>query len=87
LPVRTGIWTLVLRAASHGELGDQDQARLALDRAKAINPGFLRDPQAAMSIHHFPQDVIDHLIEGLIKAGWAAPPPPADLATQQRAPG
>jgi hypothetical protein len=40
-----------------------------------------------MQRHNTPEDLIDKIIDGLIKAGWAAPPPPADLATRQRSPG
>jgi TolB-like protein len=64
-----GLWTLVLRAATYGERRNQDEARRALHRAKALQPGFLQDPRAAMSIHHFPEDLTDKLIDGLRKAG------------------
>ena len=77
----------VLLAAIHGQLGNKDEARRALDRARALNPLFLADPRAAMRRHNTPEDLIDQLIEGLIKAGWAAPPSPADLASPRRRPG
>ena len=77
----------VLLAAVHGQIGNKDEARRALDRAKAINPLFLADPRAAMRRHNTPEDLIDQLIDGLIKAGWAAPPSPADGASRRPASG
>jgi TolB-like protein len=67
-----GFWTLVLLAAIRGKRGNQDEARIALERAKALNPDFLRDPWDGMRIHHFPEDLIDQLIDGLRKAGLDA---------------
>ena len=77
----------VLLAAIQGQLGNKNEARRALDRAMALNPLFLADPRAAMRRHNTPEDVIDKIIDGLIKAGWSAPASPADLATRQRSPG
>jgi TolB-like protein len=59
----------VLVAAIHGELGNKDEARRALDRANAINPLFLEDPWTAMRRHNTPEDLIDELMDGLRKAG------------------
>jgi hypothetical protein len=70
----------VLVAAIYGELRNKDEARRALDRAMALNPIFLAGPRAAMRRHNTPEGLIDQLIDGLIKAGWVAPPPPADIA-------
>jgi tetratricopeptide (TPR) repeat protein len=67
-----GFWTLVLLAAIHGERDNQAEARVALERAKALNPNFLRDPWGGMRIHHFPEDLIEELIDGLRKAGLGA---------------
>ena len=53
----------------------------------AINPLFLADPRTAMRRHNTPEDVIDKIIDGLIKAGWSAPASPGDLAAPGRAPG
>jgi TolB-like protein len=77
----------VFLAALHGELGNKDEARRQLDRAMAINPLFLADPGAAMRRHNTPEDLINQIIDGLIKAGWAAPASPADLTPPGRAPG
>ena len=77
----------VLLAAIQGQLGNQDGARRALDRAMALNPLFLADPRTAMRRHNTPEDVIDKIIDGLIKAGWSAPASPGDLAAPGRTPG
>ena len=66
----------VLVAAIHGQLGNKDEAQRALDRAMAINPIFLKDPRAAMKRHNTPEDLIDHLIDGLRKAGLVIEPAP-----------
>ncbi len=63
----------VLVAAIYGELGNKDEARRALDRARAINPIFLQDPRAAMRRHNTPEDLIDQVIDGLNKAGLRLP--------------
>ncbi len=74
-------------AAIQGELGNQGEARRALRRAMALNPLFLKDPRAAMRRHNAPEDLIDKVIDGLIKAGWVAPPSPAQIALPQRPTG
>lgn len=63
------VWGPMTLAAIQGQLGNQDEARRALDRAKDLNPGFFRDPRAAMGVHNLPEDLIDQLIDGLRKAG------------------
>lgn len=63
------VWGPMTLAAVQGQLGNQDEARHALDRAKDLNPGFLRDPRSAMKVHNLPEDLIDQLIDGLHKAG------------------
>lgn len=66
----------VLVTAIHGELGNKHEAQRALDRARAMNPIFLKDPRAAMRRHNTPEDLIDHLIDGLRKARLAIEPAP-----------
>jgi TolB-like protein len=58
-----------LLAAIHGQLGNKEEAQRELDRAMAINPLFLQDPRTAMRRHNTPEDLIDQVIDGLIKAG------------------
>jgi TolB-like protein len=63
----------VLVAAIYGELGNKDEAQHALDRAMALNPIFLADPRAAMRRHNTPEDLIEKIVDGLIKAGLEIP--------------
>jgi tetratricopeptide (TPR) repeat protein len=63
-----------LLAAIHGELGNQEEAQRELDRAMAINPLFLQDPRVAMRRHNTPEDLIDQVVDGLVKAGLDASP-------------
>ena len=59
----------VVLAAIHGQLGNEGDAQRALDRAMTLNPGYLENPRAAWSRTNVPDDLIDHLIDGLTKAG------------------
>lgn len=63
------VWIPVILAAIHGQLGNPDQAQSALDRANALDPSVLRNPRDAMRLRNIPEDLIDHLIDGLLKAG------------------
>lgn len=67
------IWALVLSAAIHAQLDSREEARRALERAEALNPRLLQDPRGAMRTHHFPEDVINQLVDGLRKAGLEVP--------------
>jgi tetratricopeptide (TPR) repeat protein len=58
-----------LLAAIHGQLGNRTEAQRELERARAINPIFLRDPRTAMRRHNTPEDLIEQVVAGLIKAG------------------
>lgn len=65
-------WAQVLLAAIHGQLGNRDAARRVLDRANALNADVVRNPRAALRMHNVPEDVVDHLVDGLVKAGLRA---------------
>ena len=56
-------------AVIYGQLGRQDEARRALDQAIALDPQGMADPRAALRVHNVPEDLIDQLMAGLIKAG------------------
>jgi tetratricopeptide (TPR) repeat protein len=64
----------VILAAIHGQLGHQDEAQRALDRARALNPTFLKDPRVGWRRSNIPEDLIDQLLDGLTKAGFGAFP-------------
>ena len=67
----------LLLAAIHGQLGNEDEARRALDRAKDHQPTLLRTRGPPLSVHNTPEDLIDQVIDGLLKAGLN-PAPPVD---------
>ena len=61
-------------AAIHGQLGDKDAARRALDRAVALSPSFVKDPRTALSRSNVPDALVNQLVDGLVKAGLDTPP-------------
>jgi TolB-like protein len=63
------VWGSMVLAAAEGQLGNQEEARRALERATALSPDVLREPRAAMSVHNIPPSLIDQLMDGLTKAG------------------
>jgi TolB-like protein len=63
------VWGSLVLAAAQGQLGDQDDARRALERAAALSPDVLQNPRVAMSVHNMPQSLIDQMMDGLTKAG------------------
>jgi adenylate cyclase len=56
-------------AAIQGQLGNEDDARRALDRAVALAPGFVKNPREALGRSNVPEEFIDQLLEGLAKVG------------------
>jgi adenylate cyclase len=73
---QTEIFTAaVVLAAIHGQLGKKDEARRALDRAKALDANAVQDIGAWLRrAYNMPEDVIGQRMEGLIKAGLNTPP-------------
>jgi hypothetical protein len=51
------------------ELGNQEEARKALDRALALDPTFAKDPRGAFRLHRVPEDLIDRFVTSPRKAG------------------
>jgi adenylate cyclase len=63
----------VVLAAIHGQLGNKDEGRRALDRARTLDAHAIQDPRAwLLRALNLPEDVIDQLMEGLVKAGLDA---------------
>jgi TolB-like protein/cytochrome c-type biogenesis protein CcmH/NrfG len=58
-----------LLAAVHGQLGHQYDARHSLDRARALDATAVEQPRAWLRRHNMPEDLVEHLIDGLTKAG------------------
>lgn len=61
-------------AAVYGELGDKEKARATLDHILSIEPGFAGDPRAWFVRRRIPAELIEALMDGLRKAGFAVPP-------------
>ena len=60
----------VVLAAIHGQLGNQDEARRALDRARTLDANAIRDPRTWLRrAINLPEDLLDQLMDGLTKAG------------------
>ena len=64
---------LALYAMTHAALGNQEEAKKAIDEMAARIPHFARDPVAALRIHHIDEPIIDRLVDGLRQAGWREP--------------
>ena len=58
---------------THAALGNQEEAKKAIDEMAARIPHFARDPVAALRIHHIDEPIIDRLVDGLRQAGWREP--------------
>ena len=71
---------LALYAMTQAALGNQDEAKKALDEMAARVPHFASDPAGALRIHHIDEPIIDRLVDGLRKAGWKEPVAPRTAA-------
>jgi adenylate cyclase len=56
-------------AVAHAQLGNVDAAREHLDDALALEPNYLKDPRGELSKYFAEPAFIDHVVEGLEKAG------------------
>ena len=74
-PSDSGI-SLSLYAMTQAAMGDEGEARKALDELAARLPYFLRDPAGAYLVHHIDESIIERLVDGLRKAGWKEPSAP-----------
>ena len=63
------VWDPLERAAACGQLGDRDNARMAIDEIISLRPDFIDDPRRYLNCYIMQDELVDHVIEGLIKAG------------------
>ncbi len=56
-------------AACAGQLGLADEGRVALNDVLRIVPDFAHEPRANYALWNFPEEAIDHMLEGFRKAG------------------
>ncbi|MBK8176642.1 MAG: hypothetical protein IPK66_15660 [Rhodospirillales bacterium] len=64
---------LALYAMTQAALGDQAEAKTALDELALRVPYFASDPAAALRIHHIDEPIIERLLDGMRGAGWKKP--------------
>ena len=64
------LWDPIDRAAVLGQLGRSTEAKKAVDEILAIQPKFAADPRRFLSCFISSDDLVDHVFEGLDKAGF-----------------
>jgi len=69
-----------LLAIAQGALGNRRAARMALDRMAELMPELGRDPAAVYRRFQPIDNIVDALVDGLRKAGWAEPDGSAGVA-------
>ena len=62
-------WDPIDRAAALGQLGRASEAKKAVGQILNIQPKFADDPRRFLSCFIFTDDLVDHVLEGLDKAG------------------
>jgi TolB-like protein len=66
----------VILAAIHGQLGNKDEAQRALDRAMELDANAIQEPRVWLRrAYNMPEDVIDRLMDGWVKAELKASAP------------
>ena len=63
-------WLQIVLAAAHGQLGEQQPASAAVRALMAQNPSFSANPRAILNTW-IQADMVEHLIQGLQKAGMS----------------
>jgi TolB-like protein/Tfp pilus assembly protein PilF len=69
-------------AMIYGQLGEEEQARAAAQQLLRLDPGFEENIWYELRLRNFPEDMAEHMSEGLRKAGLRIPAPPRRKATQ-----
>ncbi len=63
------VWDPVERAAALGQLGKTELAKTAVQEITSLYPDFASNPRRYLDCFIMQDELVDHLIEGLIKAG------------------
>lgn len=63
-------WDPLDRAAVLGQLGRDGEAKKAIDELLSVQPKFADDPRRFLKCFIFTDDLVDHILEGLTKAGF-----------------
>jgi TolB-like protein/Tfp pilus assembly protein PilF len=69
-------------AMIYGQLGQEEQARAAAERLLQLDPGFEENVWYELRLRNFPEDMAEHMSEGLRKAGLKIPAPPRRKSVQ-----
>lgn len=64
------LWDPIDRAAVLGQLGRDGEAKKAIDELLSVQPKFADDPRRFLKCFIFTDDLVDHILEGLTKAGF-----------------
>jgi hypothetical protein len=64
------LWDPIDRAAVLGQLGHSSDAKKAVDQILRIQPKFADDPRRFLNCFIFTDGLVDHVLDGLTKAGF-----------------
>jgi adenylate cyclase len=70
------VHTHTILAMIHGQLGHEEEARAAARRILELDPGFEENAWYELQLRNFPEQMAEHLAEGLRKAGLDIPARP-----------
>ena len=63
-------WTQIVMAQIHGQLGNKEEARAAVDKLEDLYPGFSLDAaRSEYTVWNMSGDIVERALEGLRKAG------------------
>lgn len=65
-------WDPLDRAAALGQLGRVDEALAAIDQLLSLQPKFAADPRRFLRCFIFQEELVEHVLQGLHKAGFGA---------------
>jgi hypothetical protein len=60
----------------YGQLGQEEQARAAARQLLQMDPDFEENAWYEFQIRNFPEEMMEHMVEGLRKAGLSIPARP-----------
>lgn len=63
------VWDPIERAAALGQLGRTDAAHMAIKEIMSVRPDFVDDPRRYLNCFIMQDELVDHVIEGLVMAG------------------
>ena len=66
----------------YGQLGQEEQARTAARQLLQMDPAFEENAWYELQLRNFPEQMADHMVEGLRKAGLTIPAQPSLKSTR-----